>query len=303
VAMSQNGTVPEKPPQVAEGEEWAYRARATDQVVLVRVVRIGTARPPRVLVHFGDDRFEGREEWVPPNRLKVLWAGVAAWQAREDRWEAVRDASYQVYDTPEYWAVDMIFDALPDLDLHQGYGQNAGLLLVQDVGRLLERLDLDRPDLEDPLAFTDDDGTFVAPWPVTELVARRAAPLVASEALKEVGRSEEKARREAVYGSYHEGSRGSDGWYSRPEICIEINERYQPAYDLVRQWCGEEAVDRYDELEALRAEVLRLGQIAERAIRELDAQGGSRAAEKLRRELGIPVELLRASEDHQSHRR
>ena len=146
--------MPEKPPEVAVGEEWAYRARAIDELVQVRVVRVGTSRPIRVLVRFMDDEFEGREEWIPPNRLKALWTSAPEWIARENRWEAVRDAS----------------------------------------------------------------------------------------------------------------------------------------------WCGEEAVDRFDELEALRAEVLRVGQVAERAIRELDAEGGTKAAERLRQELGVSVELLRASQ-------
>ena len=54
------------------GESWAYRARSIDQLVEVEVLRIGTSKPARVLVRFVADEFEGRRDWVPPARLKVL---------------------------------------------------------------------------------------------------------------------------------------------------------------------------------------------------------------------------------------
>ena len=63
-----------------------------------------------------------------------------------------------------------------------------------------------------------------------------------------------------------------------------------------------DAIERFDELLALRDEVLRVGQIAERAIRELDAVGAIGAAEELRRELGVPVETLRASVGYERRR-
>jgi len=58
------------------GQSWAYRARRVDDFVEVVVLRMGTQKPARVLVRFVDDRFEGREEWVPPARLKVPWSEV-----------------------------------------------------------------------------------------------------------------------------------------------------------------------------------------------------------------------------------
>ncbi len=36
---------------------------------------------------------EEREEWVPPARLKVAWADVDAFRAREAQWDAVLDLS------------------------------------------------------------------------------------------------------------------------------------------------------------------------------------------------------------------
>jgi hypothetical protein len=44
-------------------------------------------------VYFVDDRFEGREEWVPPLRLKAPWGQAEHWQGREDKFAAVEAAS------------------------------------------------------------------------------------------------------------------------------------------------------------------------------------------------------------------
>jgi hypothetical protein len=85
---------------------------------------------------------------------------------------------------------------------------------------------------------------------------------------------------------------GSSG-YIDAEICAEVDEKYRPGRDLVRQWCGQDAKERYDELVALRAEVVRLGKLAERAISAVRAAGDDRQAEELERELGIPLEVLR----------
>src|ERR1700693_5910439 len=77
---------------VEPGELWACRARQVDELVEVKVLRLGTQRPARVLVRFVDECFEGREEWVPPARLKVPWLGVAPFREREQAWDRVREA-------------------------------------------------------------------------------------------------------------------------------------------------------------------------------------------------------------------
>src|SRR5262245_3014669 len=75
--------------QAQVGELWAYRARRIDDVVEVEVVKLGTQRPPRVLVRFVDERFEGRQEWVSPARLKVRWAAVDGFRKHEARWNRI----------------------------------------------------------------------------------------------------------------------------------------------------------------------------------------------------------------------
>jgi hypothetical protein len=46
-------------------------------------------RPARVQVRFVDDRFEGRQDWVPPLRLNVRWEAADEFRAHERLWERV----------------------------------------------------------------------------------------------------------------------------------------------------------------------------------------------------------------------
>lgn len=77
------------------------------------------------------------------------------------------------------------------------------------------------------------------------------------------------------------------------EICIQVdNEHGKPVRGLLRQWCGDSAVARFDELVELRKEIHRVGQIAESAIEALRKSGHKQHAEELARQLGTPVEML-----------
>jgi hypothetical protein len=98
--------------EVEQGRLWAYRAQAKDLPARVEVLKIGQKRPPRVKIRFTDDEFEGREDWVSPSRLKVLWNGLAEWLAWERRWGSVIEASIPALDTPEAEAADEILDLL-----------------------------------------------------------------------------------------------------------------------------------------------------------------------------------------------
>lgn len=59
-----------------------------------------------------------------------------------------------------------------------------------------------------------------------------------------------------------------------------------------REWCGEERADHYDELVARRAEVLRLGELVERAVRPLRDRGHGVMASTIERDLGVRISIL-----------
>ena len=122
--------------EVEVGQCWAYRARGTDSLVQVCVLRIGTKRPARALVRFVADEFEGREDWVPPSRLKAPWPEVEDFLARERRWLAVIDAS-PVRDTPVDYAAGHAFDTLVPRELATtGSNSTAGVSRIHDVDGL-----------------------------------------------------------------------------------------------------------------------------------------------------------------------
>ncbi|MGH9126462.1 MAG: hypothetical protein ACRDZ8_17305 [Acidimicrobiales bacterium] len=281
--------MPDKTPEHVLGEDWVYRARAGDHPVQVRVLKHGTGRPPRVRVRFLDESFEGREEWVPPGRLKVPWSRVEAWQLSQDRWAAVRRPTPQGEYPTVVTAAEHVMACLPE---DVGGCADGGVVTVYDPARLEAEFGIERADLEDPLAFEEPPGVLVCPWPVMERIAIRLAPVFAERLLREVAESVEKDRLASIYGDDHPGSRN---WYTPPDQAAAWARRMEPLYDQIRRWCGHEQITRYDELVALRAEVLRVGQVAERAISALEAAGQVKLAKDLANQLGVRVELLRAT--------
>lgn len=271
-------------------EAWAYRARHVDPLVQVLVRRIGSRRPIRALVRFVDPSFEGLEEWVPPARLKAPWAEAEAYEARERRWDAA-DAACGEDDDPETSAAGIVFDQLIPNDIAELCYHADGALSVRDVPALTALVGLDAADFDHPLSFVDD-GMLIVPWPITRAVAKRAAERDATPILRYVQREEADARREAAYGEVHRRRGGP--WHISPEICAEVDEEHgRPVRDILRAWCGAEAVDRWDELRELRREVLRLGELVQSAVDGLRRQGARRQADEIERQLGIPVGVLR----------
>lgn len=280
----------------AAGEEWAYQQSARSPIEHVAITAVGTKEPQRVKIRFLDESAEGREDWVPPGRLKVRWEDLDAWKAREERWAAVRAASTEA-DDPVIWAATMVYEAAaPESVIEVGWrSSDDGLLLVRDpeaAARLLGVLVEDF--VAHPAAFVEESGTVVAPWPVTVAIAERTAPRFAEKLLAEVADSEARARDGAVYG--RDIGTNKNPMYIRPDVCAEVDRRWEPAHELIRRWCGKDAVERLDELAALRKEVLRIGQVAERAIRALAEHGHPQVARRLEEELGVPVSLLRAGQ-------
>ena len=278
---------------VEAGQSWAYRARQDDALAQVSVIRLGTQRPARVLITFTDEAFEGRQEWVPPARLKTRWEHVEEFRAREARWNAI-DAAGLPLDDPREDAAQTVIDLLlGDDGVEIGY-RESGAIHLRDPEALAAKLGLDSGQLTGhPLAFTEEE-VLIAPWEVTELIVTAAACHNPQPVLEHVAREEDEARQEAIHGRWYRGSRGRDDWHVPPERCAETdNEYFRPHRELLRIWCGAEATDRFDELAELRKEVHRIGQVAQSAIDALHAAGRKGQATRLQRDLGIPVELLK----------
>jgi hypothetical protein len=164
-----------------------------------------------------------------------MWSDVEEWQAREDRWDAVSADSLGVEDTPEFLAAELVLDSLASEDVFsQNYRHLAGVLCVANVTRAANLLGTEPASfLADDRSFIDDDGTCVIPWNTTLRMARDAAAHHADTILQTVAKQERRATRNAISGDVV-GTRRRP-WYISPEVCMEVDSRYAPAYALLRE--------------------------------------------------------------------
>lgn len=275
------------------GQWWAYRAKSSEPAVCVEIRKTGTSRPARVKIRFVDDVFEGRQEWVPSVRLKVPWDQAAAWQAREDRWQAVREVSIDVRDTDREKAAGLVFEAAVERDVASlGHVRESGLLYCRDLEALRGRYGVDTDVVTaDALAFVDD-GTYIAPWRVAERVSRSIARHAADRVLAEIAREERENQQAVIHGWPSSTGGGSSNdllW------CREWAEERRRVHDIVRDWVGAEAVGRHEELLRLRREAARLGGLLECLISEVRGLGHPAVATRYERELGVAVPAVDAA--------
>jgi hypothetical protein len=259
----------------------------------VTVIRLGTQRPARVQVRFTGEAFEGRQEWVPPARLKSRWDHVEEFRAREARWDRIHAAGLPLDDPREDAAQTVIELLLADDEVVVGY-RESGAIRLRDPAAVAAKLGLDLGQLTGhPIAFTENE-VLIAPWEVTELIVTTAACRNPQPVLDHVAREEREARREAIHGRWYPGGRGREAWHVEPGHCAETDNEYsRPRRELLRTWCGAQATDRFDELTELRKEVRRVGEVAQSAISALHAAGRQADAARLQRDLGTPLGMLK----------
>jgi hypothetical protein len=138
--------------------------------------------------------------------------------------------------------------------------------------------------IREPLAYIDRHGTFIAPWPLTYRLARQVAEVYAPDVLAYVAREEHKLRDQAVHGDTVEWSRTESFWVP-PERYAENLHKREPVFALVREWCGHNEVEHFDEIQSLRAEVARLRELLLSAVKKLDEAGRHHLARRIEREL------------------
>ncbi|WP_326807176.1 PE-PGRS family protein [Streptomyces sp. NBC_01775] len=250
-------------------ESWAYRAAPKDlgaEVRRVEIVRVsGSGRSDRVHIRFVDGDEAGLQEWVAMGCLLAPWEDVEAFRADDQAELALADVSREVRGSVEFEAARMVLGFVRPksrLRLRRTVA-DAGVLdlgPVKDAARIVGM----EPDefREDPMLHQDRDGRCLAGWPLTERIARNVAKHRADEILPEVDRKQQsidEERTQPVWGSWRRDDRKLDA-----DAAV---------LRTVREWCGEEKAERYDELVALREEVTRLGKVVERALEELRRRG------------------------------
>ncbi|MFE2855280.1 PE-PGRS family protein [Streptomyces lavendulae] len=271
------------------GEHWAYRARPKElggALRRVEIVRVGGAgRSGSVHVRFLDGDAAGLQEWVSPSCLLVLWADVDAFRADDAAELALAEASRAVRGSAEFEAARMILGFVRPkgrLRLRKAVA-DAGVLELGHLDETAPLVGMDAAQLRnDPMLHEDRKGGSLAGWPITERIARQAAQQLADEILPEVDQ-----RQQAM-----EEERDRSPWYGYQRRDDRKLDAEKEALRTVREWCGQEQAERHDELVALKSEVLRLGELVERAVKALRDRGHGVIASTIERDLGVHVSSL-----------
>ncbi|WP_345580838.1 hypothetical protein [Nonomuraea rosea] len=250
----------------------------------------------KYVVRFLDDG--DREDTVPGGRLIVSWAESETWLADERKMAAVVEVSYHAEDTPQYEAVEHLLLEWELID-GIGLGYNAReccSVQIESPTAVCQALGWDRDILlAEPLTYVDRHGVVIAPWSLAVKIARQVAELNGDAIMEKVVDDEYSLKLEAVHGCTIRDPRTGEVTTIHPEYTKERRARSELAMVQIREWCGRKAIRRHDELEALRKEVIRLGMLMERAIRELRRCGQDAIAATMEKDLGVPISSLRPS--------
>ncbi|MFE6397466.1 PE-PGRS family protein [Streptomyces alboflavus] len=271
------------------GEHWAYRARPKElgsAVRRVEIVRVGErGRTGWVHVRFleGDDA--GLQEWVNPNRFVARWGDVEAFRKDDARELVLAEASREVRGTADFEAAWMIFGFVrpkSKFRLRRGVS-DAGILELSRLEEGARLVGMEATELRgDPMVYEDRDGRCLAGWPVTERIARHVAGRLADDILPEVDRKQQAVEQERTQSSWYSYGRRDDRKLDADAAVLRT----------VREWCGQDKAERYDELIALRDEVVRLGKLVERSVKALRDRGHGVIASTIERDLGVHISSL-----------
>jgi hypothetical protein len=250
-------------PSPRPGEPWAYRAQPRTPacpVVPAEILAVGATRALGVRIRFLAGGEAGEERWVLRGRLVVPWAEREAWLRDEAAHATARAASRVSMRDPAYQAASLVLAASPRPGgVRLGFGHREGaILIVPDLAGLARVLGWDVVRLrQEPLAFVDRHGTYVAPWAVARGVAHAIAELYAERVLARVAAEETVLRQEAHLGRTMVLRDG--GTHTVPAAACAVTLRLRErVFALVRGWCGEAAVIRVDRTARRAAEVARL---------------------------------------------
>lgn len=266
------------------GEIWAYRdGTDTRGGTLVRVEIVYLDHPRRpgcVHVRLLDGEDAGVQEWASRDQLPVTWAEVERVRRDDELLKAAIKNSEHAHGTVAIEAAKHVFNAVKATGLFRfrATKPGTGVLEVADPVKAAEWLGWDEAELGDGAdGFRDRHGTYIAAWPMTMRIAARIAVRRPDDVLGTV------LHRVAEVRDEHENAT-----YGRHRTSRKL-ERWEAVARVLHEWCGKDATDRYDELEALRAEVERLGSVVESAIAALRRKGHHAIAATIARDLGVRV--------------
>lgn len=264
------------------GDELIYRMRTFSPSERVRVVGIDTRKKtPRYDVEFLDEAKKGAIENVPGGRLRGPWRTVREYDERMAHWERFTE---QELDRHEEDAVEHVFILLIPKDAATLVWKHTvwTTRIVDDdaLGRVLG-IPLAEV-LENEDWYADGDEKVVSPAGTMRIAeyACRTNPMPVLEAVVE----EEKRQREYSTRSHPANTLDNQPtpYSAEWEYAYYLKEG-RPVHDLLRAWCGQQAVTLQERLSAAEAEVHRLDGLLVRALSELKTHDHSIVADSIER--------------------
>lgn len=245
----------------------------------------GPGRSGWIHVRFLEGDAAGLQEWVSSGSLVAPWADADTFRADVAAELALVEASRHVRGSTEFEAARMILGFVRPknrLRLRRTVA-DAGVLELSRLDETAPLIGMDAAELRgDTMVFENRHGMCVAGWPVTERIARHVADRLSDEILPEVDRKQRDIEQE----------RAQPSWYSYSRRDERKLDAEAAVLRTVRSWCGQGKADRYDELVALRAEVIRLGELVEKAAKALRDRGHGVIASTIERDLGVYISSL-----------
>lgn len=268
---------------IADGETWAFRKgkRPLQRVTILKVTSQNGRS--RVRIQFEEGELEGQAEWVHRRMLKTLWTGRQAFLEHEHRWTELRQAESTIPKT-DLDAAEVILEETFDLDVASPHLH--GVLRVHDLQAL--KTFMQGVPLHAEGAF-DEDNLLHLLWPAMLEVARLQANVVPQILLEYVEReaaelfTEDQRQRQLEAFSALSGP-PSYGHAQHREF-VEERRRY---LNRIREWCGQDSIGKWDEIQYLRGDNARIAGLMQEALVALEKAGSDRDVKRLRRELGYP---------------
>jgi hypothetical protein len=288
------------------GETWGYRIGRKVGVPLTPVEVTDLPEKRRAVIRHLEGPQAGEEENVPLQRLVVPWDEAAGFMDDERRLQEVYDTPWGDYGDLELEAVLTVaygaFD-YPFYVISPGYGQEpAGIISTPDPERLASTAGMTVDELlAMPNAFIDRTGRYTAPFVAAVEITKHYCQHDPRNILEGTRLLEEQLETVATTAYLPFGMPVSH------DYAVDNLRRVRPALDLLRSWCGAEAMEEWDELASLRAEVDRLQELIEEIAYQIDQAGHSQLARRLRevminREQKSPANIMPSKKQRKATR-
>ena len=255
-----------KPEELEVGQRWAYRAHNLDSLVEVEVLAVGTAAPARTKIGFVGSTGGEVEAWVPPTRLKVIWAQHLVFGETESKWRALTCRP----ESDEEGAVQAIVAEFLGPAAHtNGLSSESGTICIVDeelvdvfIGGGLDLL------VEGAESIMDDRGVHYG-WEVAVAIAQQVCAVKAQRVMAYVHREEERDKFHSLSRATIHGQAWSSSTVGFP-VDLKVADVMHPVWDVVRAWCGEPVASAADQLREARRDAARFEEFFANCLGLLD---------------------------------